>query len=94
MSQKEEKLLVLGEEMRRMRTNMGLSQEKMAERLGTDFRVISRYESGQAEPGALLYRQIMNMYRKMRREEELRERIERLSPEDRELVEKLVRRLG
>lgn len=56
---KEEALRDLGTEIRSMCKEMGMTLETLAEELGTDFRVLSRYENGQAEMGALMYRRLV-----------------------------------
>ena len=43
---KEEALRDLGTEIRSMRKEMGMTLEALAEELGTDFRVLSRYDRG------------------------------------------------
>lgn len=53
--EKEEELIAFGEQLFEMRKRSHLTQMQMAEILDIDRRQISRYETGEAEMGALLY---------------------------------------
>ena len=91
---KVEALRELGAELRRMRKDMGMTLEALAEELGTDFRVISRYENGQAEMGALMYRKLVQLHAQRTQQRSLLQQIQKLSPADRIAVETIVSSLG
>ena len=91
---KEEALRELGTELRRMRKEMGMTLEALAEELGTDFRVISRYENGQAEMGALMYRELVQLHAQKTQQSSLLQQIHQLSPADRAAVETIISSLG
>ncbi len=63
MKNKEKKaeLIVFGNQLCEMRESKDLSQDQLAEMLGVDRRQISRYETGAAEMGALLYAKMQNV---------------------------------
>jgi putative transcriptional regulator len=44
--------------VRELRSRLGLTQEKMAERLGVTFPTINRWENGRAKPSPLALKQI------------------------------------
>lgn len=87
-----EELREFGKELRGMRKEMHMTQEKMAEALGVDPRMISRYETGNAEMGSLQYRKVLRLYesRKSSRTDSLLQQIRKLSPEQRGLIEGLI----
>ena len=91
---KETALREFGEDLRRMRKEMGMTLEEMAAELGTDFRVISRYENGQAEMGALMYRKLQQLYEQKTHRSGLIQQIQRLAPADRIAVKTIVSSLG
>ena len=88
---KEEELQELGQELRGMRREMHMTQEKMAEALDVDPRMISRYENGNAEMGVLLYRKVLRLYEKWKspQSDGLLQRIKQLTPEQRGALELL-----
>ncbi len=92
MLKDEDQLLELGEELRGMRREMHMTQEKLAEALDTDARMISRYENGNAEMGALMYRKILRLYesRKRPRADSLLQQIMKLTPEKRGAIETIL----
>ncbi len=53
--EKKEQLIAFGKQMLEMRERNQLTQMQLAEILDVDRRQISRYETGEAEMGALLY---------------------------------------
>ena len=53
--EKKEELVAFGEQLYEMRKRSHLTQMQMAELLDIDRRQVSRYETGEAEMGALLY---------------------------------------
>ena len=87
-----EELREFGKELRGMRKEMHMTQEKMAETLGVDPRMISRYETGNAEMGALQYRKVLGLYKswKNSRAESLLQQIRKLSSEQRGLIEGII----
>ena len=91
---KEAALRELGTELRRMRKEMGMTLETLAEELGTDFRVISRYENGQAEMGALLYQKLVQLHAQETKQSSLLQQIQKLSPADRIAVETIISSLS
>lgn len=90
---KENALRELGTELRRMRKEMGMTLEELADELDTDFRVISRYENGQAEIGALMYRKLLKLHAEKTQQGGLLQQFQKLSPADRKMVETIVGRL-
>ena len=91
---KETALRELGTELRRMRKEIGMTLEELAAELGTDFRVISRYENGQAEMGALMYRKLVQLYEQRTQPDNLLQQIQNLSPANRTAVETIISSLG
>ena len=91
---KETALRELGTELRRMRKEMGMTLEELAAELGTDFRVISRYENGQAEMGALLYQKLVQLYEQRTQPDNLLQQIRKLSVTDRVAVETIISSLS
>lgn len=91
---KETTLRELGEDLRCMRKEMGMTLEALTAELGTDFRVISRYENGQAEMGAVMYRKLQLLYEQKTYRGSLFQQIQQLAPADRMTVETIVSRLG
>jgi len=53
-------LIAFGQKLYEMRKSKNLSQMELAEMLDVDRRQISRYETGEAEMGALLYAKMQN----------------------------------
>lgn len=90
---KEEALRDLGTEIRSMRKEMGMTLETLAEELGTDFRVLSRYENGLAEMGALMYRRLVRLHERRTKDNDLLRQIQLLSPTDRIAIETIVSRM-
>ena len=91
---KKEALREFGTDLRRMRKEMGMTLEALAAELDSDFRVISRYENGQAEMGALMYRKLLRIYEQKTKGENLLQQIKELSPEKRKAIETIVSSLG
>ena len=88
----EQELRELGEELRGMRREMRMTQEKLAEALEVDPRMISRYEKGNAEMGSLLYRKMLRLYesRERPRADSLLQQIMKLTPEKRGAIETIL----
>ncbi len=55
-------LISLGEKLRRLRLNNGLTQEDVGRQIGVTDKAISRYENDQAEPDLQLFRKIATLY--------------------------------
>ncbi len=91
---KEKALYDLGSDVRRMRKEMGMTLEMLAEALETDFRVISRYENGQAEMGALMYRRLLMLHEQKTKSDHLLQQIQELSPINRAAIETIIAGLG
>ena len=87
---KEKALRELGTELRSMRKDIGMTLEELAAELGTDFRVISRYENGQAEMGALMYRKLVMLHEQKTQQSDLLQQILKLSATDRIAVETII----
>ena len=84
----------LGAEIRRMRKEMDMTLEALAEELDTDFRMISRYENGQVEMGAVMYRKLMRLYEQKTVESALLQQIMSLSPTNRTALETIIASMG
>ena len=84
-----EELQAFGEELREMRQEMHMSQEKLAEALDVDLRMISRYENGNAEMGSLMYRKMLQIYQswKYTQIDNLLQQIMKLTPEKKGAIE-------
>lgn len=50
-----------GDLVRQLRTRLGLTQEKLAARLGVTFPTINRWENGRAKPSPLALKQIEDL---------------------------------
>ncbi len=84
----------LGAEIRRMRKEMGMTLEALAEELDTDFRMISRYENGQVEMGAVMYRKLVRLYKQKTEESALLQQIMSMSPTNRAALETIIASMG
>ncbi len=87
---KEDALRDLGEDIRHMRKEMGMTLETLAGELGTDFRVLSRYENGQTEMGAVMYRKLVRLYEQKTKGADFLQQIKNLSSQRRKALEMLV----
>ena len=47
--------------VRKMRNSLGLTQVKLAERIGVSFATVNRWENGQSKPMRLAWQQILNL---------------------------------
>lgn len=47
--------------VRELRARLGLTQEKMAARLGVTFPTVNRWENGRARPSPLAFKQIQDL---------------------------------
>ena len=84
----------LGAEIRRMHKEMGMTLEALAEELDTDFRMISRYENGQVEMGAVMYRKLVRLYKQKTEESALLQQIMSMSPTNRAALETIIASMG
>jgi len=91
---KEDALRNLGEDIRNMRKEMGMTLEKLAEALDTDFRVLSRYENGQAEMGAVMYRNMIQLYEQRTARADLLQQIKKLSPQNLQALKTIISSLA
>ena len=51
--------------IRELRQELGLSQEKLAAKLGVSFRTINRWENGRAAPSPLALKQVEGLLQQM-----------------------------
>lgn len=58
---KQGKLRQFGEKLRLMRKASGMTQMQLANAMDIDYRQVSRYETGAAEMGAMLYDQMLDV---------------------------------
>ena len=91
---KEDALRNLGEDIRNMRKEMGMTLEKLAEALDTDFRVLSRYENSQAEMGAVMYRNLIQLYEQRTARADLLQQIKKLSPQNLQALKTIISSLA
>ena len=61
LKEKQEALRVFGQEMFRMRKANHMTQIQLADAMDVDNRLISRYENGEAEPGAMYYARLLDV---------------------------------
>ncbi len=81
-----------GAELRQMRKDMHMTQEKLAEKLNVAPEDISRYEKGHREMGAIIYSRLLKLHDEVIRknDNELLAQIQKLSPERREAVLQII----
>ncbi len=81
-----------GAELRQMRKDMRMTQEKLAEKLNVTPQEISRYEKGHREMGAMMYAELLKLHDETisKRDDELLAQIQRLSPKKRDAVLRLI----
>ena len=61
LKEKQDDLRGLGQKMFEMRKAKRMTQMQLGDVMDVDYRVISRYENGQAEPGALYYDRLLDV---------------------------------
>lgn len=61
LKEKQDNLRQLGQKQFEMRKAKRMAQMQLADALDVDYRMISRYETGQAEPGALYYDRLLDI---------------------------------
>ncbi len=61
LKEKKPELIAFGRKLYRMRKSKKMTQMQMGEALDVDNRMISRYETGEAEMGALLYDKMLDI---------------------------------
>jgi len=71
-----------------------MTLEKLAEALDTDFRVLSRYENGQAEMGAVMYRNLIQLYEQRTARADLLQQIKKLSPQNQQALKTIISSLA
>ena len=86
---KTDELIGLGNWMYESRKDAGLTQRKLADMVDLDPRQISRYENGQAEMGALLYRKLLILFGQLSDDPQIQKHLQQfvsLTPENRQQV--------
>ena len=83
-----------GKELRNMRKEMHMTQEKLAEALGIDVTQVSRYEQGTREMGAMMYAKFLKLHaeKEEKKGDILTRKIRKLSDSDRQMIEQMVDR--
>lgn len=61
LKEKQDDLRQFGQKQFEMRKAKHMTQMQLADALDVDYRMISRYETGQAEPGALYYDRLLDI---------------------------------
>lgn len=61
LKERQDDLRQFGQKLFEMRKAKHMTQMQLAEAMDVDNRMISRYETGQAEPGALYYDRLLNI---------------------------------
>ena len=61
LKEKKDGLRQFGQKLYSMRKGRRMTQIQLADELGVDYRQISRYETGEAEMGAMLYDKILDV---------------------------------
>ena len=61
LKEKQDDLRQFGQKLFEMRKAKHMTQMQLADAMDVDNRMISRYETGQAEPGALYYDRLLNI---------------------------------
>ncbi len=81
-----------GAELRQMRREMHMTQEKLAEKLNVTPQEISRYENGHREMGAMMYAKLLKLHDEViqKNDNELLAQIQKLSPMKRDAVLQLI----
>ena len=81
-----------GDQIRQMRKDMNMTQEKLAEKLDVTAQEISRYEKGHREMGGMLYAKLLKLHNEnmTKKGNELCQKIQGLSPEKRDAVLRMI----
>ncbi len=81
-----------GAELRQMRKDMHMTQEKLAEALGIDEKQLSKYENGKVEMKALIYSKLLKLHAAMmvKEEDEILSKIRQLNPAQKAAVKQLL----
>ena len=81
-----------GDHVRQMRKDMHMTQEKLAEKLDVTAQEISRYEKGHREMGGMMYAKLLKLHHEImtKKDNELFEKIQKLSPEKRDAVLRMI----
>ena len=61
LKERKPELVEFGEKMRTMRKAKHMSQRELADALNIDYRVVSRYETGETEMGVVLYHKMLGL---------------------------------
>lgn len=86
---KRDELIEMGNWLYESRKNAGLTQRKLSDLVDLDPRQISRYENGQAEMGALLYRKLLSLFGQLSDDPKIQKHLQQfvsLTPENRQQV--------
>ena len=62
LKERRPELVAFGEKMRLLRKAKHMTQLDLADALDIDYRVISRYETGEAEMGVVLYQKMLDVF--------------------------------
>lgn len=62
LKERKPELVEFGEKMRTMRKAKRMSQKELPDALNIDYRVVSRYETGEAEMGVMLYQKMLVVF--------------------------------
>lgn len=62
LKERRPELVEFGEKMRLLRKAKHMTQQDLADALDVDYRVISRYETGEAEMGVVLYQRMLDVF--------------------------------
>lgn len=89
LEEKRGQLRQFGKKLRLLREARGMTQMQLADALCIDYRQISRYETGSAEMGAMLYERALDVLGARPNDEQTRDAIQQfstLSPEHKKQV--------
>ena len=62
LKEKKPELIEFGRKMLAMRKAKHMTQKELADVLDIDYRVVSRYETGEAEMGVVLYQKMLDVF--------------------------------
>ena len=96
LKEKQDNLRQLGQKQFEMRKAKCMTQMQLADALDVDYRMISRYETGQAEPGALYYDRLLDICEQKPQGEaaDLLQLFSTLTPENRAQLMSLARMMN
>ena len=96
LKERQDDLRQFGQKLFEMRKSKHMTQMQLAEAMDVDNRMISRYETGQAEPGALYYDRLLNICEPKPQGEatDLLQLFDVLTPDNRAQLLSLARMMG